>query len=76
MKTGGIFSVGTLKEYRRRGVGTTLTVHAVMDSIDEGNNLHTLQTAEGGYAERLYKKIGFVIDHTTSYFVKKFQGKN
>jgi len=72
MKTGGIFNVGTLKEYRRRGVGTTLTVHALMDSIDEGNDLHTLQTTKGGDAERLYKKIGFEIDHTISYFIKKF----
>ena len=76
MKTGGIFSVGTLKEYRRRGIGTTLTVNAVMDSINEGNDLHTLQAAKGGYAERLYKKIGFEIDHTISHFVKKFQGQN
>jgi len=72
MKTGGIFNVGTLKEYRRKGVGTTLTVHAILDSIDEGNNLHTLQTEKGGYAERLYQKMGFEIDHTISYFVKEF----
>jgi len=72
MKTGGIFNVGTLKEYRRRGIGTTLTIHAVRDSINEGNDLHILQTVKGGYAERLYKKIGFVIDHTISYFVKEF----
>jgi len=71
MKTGGIFSVGTLKEYRRRGVGTTLTVHAIMKSIKEGNDLHTLQTAKGGNAEGLYKKIGFEIDHTSSWYVKK-----
>jgi len=72
MKTGGIFSVGTLKEYRRRGIGTTLTVHALMDSIDKRNDLHTLQATKGGDAERLYQKIGFEIDHTISYFVKKF----
>lgn len=72
MKTGGIFSVGTLKEYRRRGIGTTLTVHAILDSMKEGNSLHTLQTTKGGNAERLYKKIGFEVDHTISYFVKKF----
>lgn len=76
MNTGGIFNVGTLKEYRGRGIGTTLTVHAVVDSIDEGNTLHTLQAEKGGDAERLYKKIGFVVDHTISYFVKKFQGTN
>lgn len=72
IKTGGVFGVGTLKEYRRRGIGTTLTLHAVMDSINEGNDLHTLQAEKGGYVERLYKKIGFEIDHIISYFVKKF----
>jgi len=71
-KTGGIFNVGTLKEYRRRGIGTTLTVKALMDSITEGNELHTLQTENGGNAEKLYRKIGFKIDHTASFFVKNF----
>jgi GNAT superfamily N-acetyltransferase len=71
-RTGGIFSIGTLKEYRRRGIGTTLTSHAIMNSINEGNDLHTLQADKGGYAERLYEKIGFVIDHVASYFLKEF----
>ena len=71
MKIGGIFTVGTLKEYRERGIGTTLAAHAVMESIKEGNDLHTLQTAKGGNAERLYRKIGFENDHTASWFVKK-----
>jgi len=70
-KTGGIFNVGTLKEHRRRGIGTTLTVHALIDSIKEGNTLHTLQTDKGGDAERLYENIGFEIDHTVSWFVKR-----
>jgi len=76
MKTGGIFFVGTLAEYRRRGIGTTLTAHAIVDSIKEGNDLHTLQTTKGGNAERLYRKIGFVTDHTISWFVKNLQIKN
>lgn len=70
-KTGGIFNVGTLEEYRRRGIGTTLTARAVMDSIKDGNTLHILHTGKGGNAERLYRKIGFVIDHTITWFVKK-----
>jgi len=70
-KTGGIFNVGTLKEHRRRGIGTTLTVRALIDSIKKGDNLHTLQTVKGGDAERLYKKIGFEIDHMISWFIKK-----
>jgi len=76
IKTGGMFAVGTLKEYRRRGIGTTLTLHAVMDSINEGNDLHTLQAEKGGYVERLYRKTGFEINYTISYFVKKFHGEN
>jgi ribosomal protein S18 acetylase RimI-like enzyme len=75
MKTGNIFNVGTLREYRNRGIGTTLTLHAVMDSINIGNDLHTLQTEKGGNAERLYGKMGFEIDHTTSYFVKNLQDR-
>jgi GNAT superfamily N-acetyltransferase len=71
--TGGIFSIGTLREYRRRGIGTTLTSHAIMNSINEGNDLHTLQADKGEYAERLYEKIGFEIDHTASYFLRDFE---
>jgi len=71
IKAGGIFTVGTLKEYRKKGVGTTLTVHALMESIKEGNDLHTLQTAKGGNAERLYKKVGFEVDHNALWYVKK-----
>lgn len=73
-RTGGIFNVGTLKEYRRQGIGTTLTVRAIMDSIDEGNSLHTLETDKGGNAERLYEKIGFESDHTISYFAREIHG--
>jgi GNAT superfamily N-acetyltransferase len=74
-RIGGIFNVGTLKEYRRHGIGTTLTVHALMDSIGEGNSLHILETEKGGNAEHLYKKIGFEISHTISYFAKELIGE-
>lgn len=70
MKTGGIFNVGTLKTYRRQGIGTTLTAHAVMDSIKEGNTLHILYTEKQGTPELLYRKIGFRTDHTVAWFVK------
>ena len=71
MKIGGIFNVGTLKEYRNRGIATALTIHAINESIRKGNDIHTLQADKGGNAERLYKKIGFTIDHTASWYVKK-----
>jgi ribosomal protein S18 acetylase RimI-like enzyme len=71
IKTGAVFMVGTLEEYRKRGVATTLTAHAVMESRKQGNDLHTLQTAKGGNAEKLYKEVGFEADHTASWYVKK-----
>ncbi len=70
MKTGGIFSVGTLKGHRGRGIATAMTLRAVRDSLDEGNTLHTLQTEKGGYPERLYRRIGFETDHTVAFFAK------
>jgi len=35
-KTGCILNVGTLKEYRRQGIGTTLTIHALLESSKKG----------------------------------------
>ena len=70
-KTGCILNVSTLKEYRRRGIGTELTMHVLSDSFKEGNDLHTLQADKGGDAERLYRKIGFKVDHIVCFFVKK-----
>ena len=69
--TGGLFNIGTLKEYRRQGIATTLIAHALFDSISRGDDLHTLQTMKGEKAEQLYKEIGFEIGHTVSWFVKK-----
>ena len=74
-KTGGIFNLGTLKEYRRRGIGTALKLRALVDSTDEGNVLHTLETEKGAESERLYKEIVFEIKHSISYFAKKIIAK-
>ena len=70
-KTGCVLNVSTLKEYRKLGIGTALTMHVLSASIKEGNDLHTLQADKGGEAEKLYLKIGFKVDHTVSFFVKK-----
>lgn len=71
MKTGGIFNVGTLRKYRRHGVATALTLKGLLDSVNKGNDLHTLQTLKGGNAEQLYQQIGFKTDHTVTFFLKK-----
>ncbi len=68
MRTGGIFSVGTLKEHREKGIATAMTLRAVRDSFDEGNTLHTLQTEKGGHPEQIYGKMGFETDHEIAFF--------
>jgi GNAT superfamily N-acetyltransferase len=74
VKTGGIFSVGTIKEHRGKGIATAMTLRAIRDSFDEGNTLHTLQTEKGGHPEQIYNRIGFETDHTVAFFVKTTGG--
>lgn len=70
-KVGGVFNVGTLSEYRKQGIGTALMQQIICDSIDSGNLIHTLQAETGKDAERLYKKMGFTIDHHIQFFAKE-----
>ena len=61
---GGIFSVGTAPEYRRKGVATTLLRKATADSLSVGNSLLYLITTKGSDAERLYASLGFQVAYT------------
>jgi len=61
---GGIFTVGTAPEHRRKGVATALLQKAIADSLSIGNNLLYLITTKGSDAERLYKSLGFQVAYT------------
>ena len=63
-EVGGIFTMGTVPEYRRKGVGTTLLRRAIADSLRIGNNLLYLTTTKGSDAERLYTSLGFQVAYT------------
>lgn len=56
----GIYSVGTVLEYRKRGIGTSLIAYIVRSCLER--NVHTvlLQTEYGAYAERWFKAMGFI----------------
>ena len=69
-KTGEIFAVGTLEEYRGRGIASSMVLFAIRDSIDLNNDLHTLRADVNDYPEKIYKKLGFKVDHTTSFYIK------
>jgi ribosomal protein S18 acetylase RimI-like enzyme len=56
---GGIFNVGTLEGYRRRGIATSLMLRAIADSKAKGNHTLFLSVIKDGGAERLYENLGF-----------------
>ena len=51
--------VGTLPEFRCRGVASSLVRRAVADSRQLGNRWTALESVTGGDTERLYQKLGF-----------------
>jgi GNAT superfamily N-acetyltransferase len=61
---GGIFTVGTAPEHRRKGVATALLHRAIADSLTMGNTLLYLITSSGSDAERLYTSLGFEVAYT------------
>jgi GNAT superfamily N-acetyltransferase len=65
---GGIFSVGTTSEHRRKGVATALLHKAIADSLPMGNSLLYLITTKGSDAERLYSSLGFRVAYTHSRY--------
>lgn len=54
-----IVGVGTLPEYRRRGLGTLAAAHAVRAAVREGGATLPWLTPGDGGADRVYRRIGF-----------------
>jgi GNAT superfamily N-acetyltransferase len=53
----GVFNMGTLEPFRRRGVATALLTRHLEDSFDRGCSTASLQSTP--IAERLYLSAGF-----------------
>jgi ribosomal protein S18 acetylase RimI-like enzyme len=53
----GIYAVGTVPGWRRRGIARALTEHALSDAVRRGARTATLQSTRMG--RRLYEGIGF-----------------
>ena len=53
----GVYTVGTLPPYQRRGVASALTYHALMAAYGEGLQVGVLQASEQG--QGVYRRLGF-----------------
>jgi GNAT superfamily N-acetyltransferase len=53
----GLYNIVTLAAYRRRGIGTALTLQPLLDARAHGHHTAVLQAAAGGVS--IYTRIGF-----------------
>jgi len=70
-KIAGVYSVGTISAYRRRGVGTSLMAFLVKQAKERGISTIMFQTEVGSYNEKWYTKMGFKTVFTGTYYVEK-----
>lgn len=62
----GIYTVATLKEFRRRGIGRALVGHVLQDMQDAGSKLAVLQASTMG--QTIYRQHGFEEELTIHLF--------
>lgn len=53
----GLYNVMVLPEFRNQGIGTALTIAPLLDALERGFQISTLQASSMG--EPIYRKIGF-----------------
>jgi len=54
----GLYNVATLEAYRRRGIGSAMTLRPLLDAARDGRRTAVLQAAPDGVG--VYRRIGFV----------------
>jgi ribosomal protein S18 acetylase RimI-like enzyme len=62
----GIYSVGTIPEARGKGIGSAITLRALLDARRRGYRVGLLQSSEMGY--NMYRRLGF----ETCFKIKKY----
>ncbi len=67
----GIYGLAVLKEYRGKGIGTECLKQQLKICNRKNKKMAFLQTEDGYYPAKLYRKIGFKDVCTAYYYVKK-----
>jgi ribosomal protein S18 acetylase RimI-like enzyme len=65
-KVSGIHMIGTIPEYRGRGLGKIMTTKLICEAFNNRSNTVVLVASESG--ERIYSKMGFKVDGTLSSY--------
>ena len=68
---GCIYNIGTIPDYREKGIGAALTLNAVADSIKNNAKTIFLQTEQGSFNERNFAELGFSTKFIGEGFVLK-----
>jgi ribosomal protein S18 acetylase RimI-like enzyme len=69
-KIAGIYSVGTVSQYRERGIGKSIMSYLCKLAKDLGVANVMLQTESGSKVESWYKHMGFVTVFVAKYYVE------
>ena len=69
--TAGLYSIGTVRSHRGKGIATTMIARCVRDAAAAGCDLIGLRTLASADALRLYERLGFEPVHETSMWVAR-----
>jgi len=58
-KFGCIYNLGTIPNHRKKGIGSALTLNAVVDSIENNAEIVFLQTEKRSFNEKYFTSLGF-----------------
>jgi len=69
-KLAGVYGVGTLPQYRGRGIGAAMMYYLALLAKSDGAAEIMLQTEAGSKVERWYEALGYKTRFTAAYYIE------